>query len=335
MSWILKADDEEYNPTALDGTPDTPWVAVPGYDGRLKLDRSKLTQLAPAKTPPLYEHDCQACDYFGTAVFQGENGDVWLHAGTGIDGSLIHRRSSGGPDYWSMPIFGIEWGASSGGRFPKTIDPLMRAVFGPQWMEALIIPGWALEIYRDRLTRQDARRHRQMQGLERGASQGWVTAAEAETPSPKFKVGDYVQLTKDIDMRMPSRPPFDVGGAVIAVFEDGITVMSGTKGQVVRVAEDGWVDVKIDLRNKYVVNIEVAQDALELTPSQKSPGMEKFLDEFSKRNFGVSRQEAKYVTCQSEKVRPEDFKDDLSRKEFNISRMCQKCQNEVFGSGEE
>ncbi len=29
------------------------------------------------------------------------------------------------------------------------------------------------------------------------------------------------------------------------------------------------------------------------------------------------------------------FRDEVSRKEFTISGMCQKCQDEIFGSGEE
>lgn len=31
----------------------------------------------------------------------------------------------------------------------------------------------------------------------------------------------------------------------------------------------------------------------------------------------------------------EDFRDDLSRREFKISGLCQKCQDEVFGGGNE
>lgn len=31
----------------------------------------------------------------------------------------------------------------------------------------------------------------------------------------------------------------------------------------------------------------------------------------------------------------EDFRDDLSRREFKISGLCQKCQDEFFGGGNE
>lgn len=31
----------------------------------------------------------------------------------------------------------------------------------------------------------------------------------------------------------------------------------------------------------------------------------------------------------------EDFRDDLSRREFDISGLCQKCQDEFYGCGNE
>ena len=31
-------------------------------------------------------------------------------------------------------------------------------------------------------------------------------------------------------------------------------------------------------------------------------------------------------------IKQEDFKDELSRKEYRISGLCQKCQDETFGS---
>ena len=36
-------------------------------------------------------------------------------------------------------------------------------------------------------------------------------------------------------------------------------------------------------------------------------------------------------TC-NRKINPQHFKDPLSFKEFTISGMCQKCQDEVFGT---
>jgi hypothetical protein len=63
----------------------------------------------------------------------------------------------------------------------------------------------------------------------------------------------------------------------------------------------------------------------------KSPEMEKFLNGFTKSVFGRERGSLQCVTCGSTKVLSEDFDDDISRKEFGISRMCQKCQNSIFG----
>ena len=37
------------------------------------------------------------------------------------------------------------------------------------------------------------------------------------------------------------------------------------------------------------------------------------------------------ATCGSKYVRAQDFRDKLSRKEYEISKMCQICQDEVFG----
>jgi len=63
----------------------------------------------------------------------------------------------------------------------------------------------------------------------------------------------------------------------------------------------------------------------------KSQNMENFLNNFTKQNFGRDRNAHTCVTCGSCKIKPEDFKDDLSRREFDISKMCQECQDGVFG----
>ena len=65
--------------------------------------------------------------------------------------------------------------------------------------------------------------------------------------------------------------------------------------------------------------------------SEKSPQIEKLLDTFAADVFGTKRDGSQCVTCGSTKVKPEDFRDDLSRKEFEISKMCQSCQDNVFG----
>jgi hypothetical protein len=64
--------------------------------------------------------------------------------------------------------------------------------------------------------------------------------------------------------------------------------------------------------------------------SQKSPEIERFLDDFSKRHFGHSRKDPVCATCGSKKIKEEDFKDILSWREFHISRMCQECQDKTF-----
>ena len=63
----------------------------------------------------------------------------------------------------------------------------------------------------------------------------------------------------------------------------------------------------------------------------KNPKYEEFLDDMSQKLFGRSRNNRICVTCGSSKIEYDDFRDDLSRKEYKISKMCQKCQDGVFG----
>jgi len=42
--------------------------------------------------------------------------------------------------------------------------------------------------------------------------------------------------------------------------------------------------------------------------------------------------EGSCVTCSGEAT---EFRDALSQKEYTISAMCQTCQDEVFGAGED
>ena len=69
-------------------------------------------------------------------------------------------------------------------------------------------------------------------------------------------------------------------------------------------------------------------------PSEKAPGMTKFLDTMTGEVFGRSREESIKndicVPCGA-KAPPESFRDDLSRKEYTISGLCQACQDSVFG----
>jgi hypothetical protein len=69
----------------------------------------------------------------------------------------------------------------------------------------------------------------------------------------------------------------------------------------------------------------------EIPKSEKSPEMEKILNDMTEQCFGRSRTGKQCVTCGSEAVKAEDFRDDISRKEFSISMMCQCCQDQTFG----
>jgi len=66
--------------------------------------------------------------------------------------------------------------------------------------------------------------------------------------------------------------------------------------------------------------------------SNKTPEIEKFLDELSLLMFGRSHSLAKVgnscVTCEKPAIK---FKDELSKREYSISKMCQECQDSVFG----
>lgn len=62
--------------------------------------------------------------------------------------------------------------------------------------------------------------------------------------------------------------------------------------------------------------------------SNKSPEMEKILNEFAKQAFGRERTNDRCVMCGNTNL---VFRNALSEKEFKISRMCQKCQDSVFG----
>ena len=68
---------------------------------------------------------------------------------------------------------------------------------------------------------------------------------------------------------------------------------------------------------------------------QDPEATEAFREAVSLALFGRSRQEPACVTCGSERVSEADFRDAKSRLEFRLSRMCQACQDELFGACEE
>jgi len=65
----------------------------------------------------------------------------------------------------------------------------------------------------------------------------------------------------------------------------------------------------------------------------KTPAMEAALESIAQVSFGRSRS-----TCASNKLcvscgnAADKFRDALSEKEYGISRLCQKCQDSVFGA---
>jgi hypothetical protein len=71
-------------------------------------------------------------------------------------------------------------------------------------------------------------------------------------------------------------------------------------------------------------------------PSEKSPQMERDLDNMAEAAYGRKRTDSirgnVCVTCGGE---ANEFRDELSRREYSISGMCQACQNSVFDAPEE
>ena len=60
---------------------------------------------------------------------------------------------------------------------------------------------------------------------------------------------------------------------------------------------------------------------------------EPFLEDLAQAIFGKSRKDEACVSCGTDKVGWENFRDDKSQREFKLSRLCQKCQDTVFGVG--
>jgi len=61
-------------------------------------------------------------------------------------------------------------------------------------------------------------------------------------------------------------------------------------------------------------------------PSEKSPEMEKFLENLFGRSTFIRK--GICISCGKTVV---GFRDALSEKEYTISGLCQECQDEVFG----
>jgi len=68
------------------------------------------------------------------------------------------------------------------------------------------------------------------------------------------------------------------------------------------------------------------------TPSEKSPGMEKFLEDFFGRTTAITNDRCIPPPggCGKD-APPESFRSELTAREYTISGLCQTCQDEVFG----
>jgi hypothetical protein len=67
---------------------------------------------------------------------------------------------------------------------------------------------------------------------------------------------------------------------------------------------------------------------------ERSPKLQKFLDNYTEEYFGRTDTKAKEkMICAicGKKVKLEDFRNNISVKEWNISHMCQQCQDDTFG----
>jgi len=65
----------------------------------------------------------------------------------------------------------------------------------------------------------------------------------------------------------------------------------------------------------------------------KTPEMEAFLNNFTKKTFGRVRNNNECVSCGSDNVaKPDYFRDNVSWEEWKISKMCQRCQDKVWGN---
>lgn len=90
------------------------------------------------KTEAKFVHDCESCDFLGH--FFGH--DVYLHAYTSREPSIIARFGSDGPEYYSMPISlfsrqlmenqPIVYTGYEDNRLVETRMPFQEYLFGPK-----------------------------------------------------------------------------------------------------------------------------------------------------------------------------------------------------------
>lgn len=69
-----------------------------------------------------------------------------------------------------------------------------------------------------------------------------------------------------------------------------------------------------------------------MEPTQKSPEINQFLSSIAGKDRESTIRGGKCMTCDDPDM---NLRDDLSVREYRISGMCQKCQDQTFGTDEE
>ena len=72
---------------------------------------------------------------------------------------------------------------------------------------------------------------------------------------------------------------------------------------------------------------------------KRDKNVQAVIDNFAKKAFGISQSAAERkgalmaicVFCKKPIYPDRDFRNEISRKEFEISRICQDCQDDLFG----
>jgi len=83
---------------------------------------------------------------------------------------------------------------------------------------------------------------------------------------------------------------------------------------------------------KYPATKSIGKDSKMAVATTKAQEIEEFLTELTGRNRVDCVSKNICTTCGGD---ASTFTDALSEKEFTISGMCQVCQDDIFGTGEE
>ena len=69
--------------------------------------------------------------------------------------------------------------------------------------------------------------------------------------------------------------------------------------------------------------------------SYKDSKIDNFIFSMMGRDRTATIAAGECVTCDAKGNNAKSFSDDLSRKEYQISGMCQKCQDDFYGGGDD